>query len=37
MVLPFEPNASAKVNNPTVTHYWQTLFNELGVSSIEEQ
>ncbi len=37
MVLPFEPNASAKINNPTVTHYWQTLFNELGVSSIEEQ
>ena len=37
MVLPFEPNASAKINNPAVTQYWQTLFNELGVGNINEQ
>ncbi len=37
MILPFEPNASVKQNNPTVTQYWQTLFNELGVASVEEQ
>jgi hypothetical protein len=37
MILPFEPNASVKQNNPTVTQYWQTLFNELGVASVDEQ
>ncbi len=37
MILPFEPNASVKQNNPTVTQYWQTLLNELGAASVEEQ
>lgn len=37
MILPFEPNASAKINNPAVTQYWQTLFSQLGASTIEEQ
>lgn len=37
MILPFEPNASARQNNPTVTQYWQTLFAELGVGSVDEQ
>lgn len=37
MVLPFEPNASIKENNPAVTQYWQTLFSELGVGTVEEQ
>lgn len=37
MILPFEPNASVKENNPAVTHYWQTLFRELGVGKVEEQ
>jgi hypothetical protein len=37
MILPFEPNASVKQNNPAVTQYWQTLFNELGAASVEEQ
>jgi len=36
MVLPFEPNASVKENNPAVTQYWQTLFQELGAGSVEE-
>ena len=36
MVLPFEPNASSKINNPAITQYWQTLFSELGVGNIEE-
>lgn len=34
--LPFEPTASRKVNNPTITRYWQTLFGELGVGEVEE-
>ncbi|QJW92442.1 hypothetical protein HNV11_21135 [Spirosoma taeanense] len=37
MILPFEPNASVKQNNPTVTQYWQTLFTELGAGTVEEQ
>ena len=37
MILPFEPNASVKENNPTVTQYWQTLFSELGAGNVEEQ
>ena len=37
MILPFAPNASVKENNPAVTQYWQTLFEELGAGSIEEQ
>lgn len=36
MILPFEPNASVKENNPAVTQYWQTLFTELGVGEITE-
>ncbi|NEU65583.1 hypothetical protein GK091_01725 [Spirosoma agri] len=37
MVLPFEPNASVKENNPAVTQYWQTLFSELGVGTVAEE
>lgn len=37
MILPFEPNASVKENNPTVTHYWQTLFAELGAGDVTEE
>lgn len=37
MILPFEPNASVKENNPTVTQYWQTLFQELGVGNVSEE
>ncbi|WP_247232616.1 hypothetical protein [Telluribacter sp. SYSU D00476] len=37
VVSPFEPTASTRENNPHVTHYWQTLFQELGGVSIEEQ
>jgi hypothetical protein len=36
MILPFEPNASVKENNPAVTQYWQTLFTELGVGTVTE-
>lgn len=36
IVSPFEPTASIKENNPHVTHYWQTLFQELGGASVEE-
>ncbi|NIJ50973.1 hypothetical protein [Dyadobacter arcticus] len=36
IVSPFEPTASSKENNPHITHYWQTLFQELGGVSIEE-
>ncbi|CAG5073792.1 hypothetical protein DYBT9623_04924 [Dyadobacter sp. CECT 9623] len=36
IVSPFEPTASTKENNPHVTHYWQTLFQELGGVSVEE-
>lgn len=37
MILPFEPNASIKENNPAVTQYWQTLFSALGAGTVEEQ
>ncbi|GAB2571235.1 hypothetical protein [Spirosoma areae] len=37
MILPFEPNASVKENNPAVTQYWQTLFAELGVGTVTEE
>lgn len=37
MILPFEPNASVKQNNPAVTQYWQTLFADLGAGTVEEQ
>jgi hypothetical protein len=36
IVSPFEPTASTKENNPHVTRYWQTLFQELGGVSVEE-
>jgi hypothetical protein len=36
IISPFEPTASTKENNPHVTHYWQTLFQELGGVSVEE-
>lgn len=36
VVSPFEPTASTKENNPHVTRYWQTLFEELGGVSLEE-
>jgi hypothetical protein len=36
IALPFEPTASRKVNNPTVSRYWQTLFGELGAAEVEE-
>jgi hypothetical protein len=36
IVSPFEPTASSRENNPHVTHYWQTLFQELAGVSIEE-
>ena len=37
LILPFEPNASVRQNNPAVTQYWQTLFAELGVGTVEEE
>lgn len=36
IVSPFEATASSKENNPHVTHYWQTLFQELGGVTVEE-
>lgn len=36
MILPFEPNASIKENNPSVTQYWQTLFSALGAGTVTE-
>ena len=36
MILPFEPTSSIKENNPTVTYYWQKLFENLGVMNITE-
>lgn len=36
IALPFEPTSSTKENNPAVTHYWNTLLQELGAGSIEE-
>ncbi len=37
MLLPFEPNASVRENNPAVTQYWQTLFAELGAGNVMEE
>lgn len=37
LVLPFEPNASVRENNPAVTQYWQTLFAGLGVGTVTEE
>lgn len=36
MILPFEPNASVKENNPAVTQYWQALFSALGAGMVTE-
>ncbi|MGF7218552.1 hypothetical protein GGR92_004729 [Spirosoma lacussanchae] len=36
MMLPFEPSASVRENNPAVTQYWQTLFAELGAANVSE-
>jgi hypothetical protein len=36
MILPFEPTSSTKENNPTITHYWQKLFENLGVMTVTE-
>ncbi|MDR6196960.1 hypothetical protein [Siphonobacter sp. SORGH_AS_0500] len=37
IVLPFEPTTSSKVNNPNVSEYWKTFFNEVGVKKVEEK
>ncbi len=37
LLLPFEPNASRRENNPTITTYWQTLFAELGAGAVAEE
>ncbi len=37
MILPFDATASSKINNPTISIYWKTLFEKLGVSSFEEK
>jgi hypothetical protein len=36
MILPFEPTSSSKENNPTVTHYWQKLFEAMGGVNVVE-
>lgn len=36
-VLPFSPNSSSKENNPSVSDYWKTFFNELGASKVSEE
>ena len=36
-ILPFKPTASSKTNNPNVTVYWETLFQELGVTKRLEE
>ncbi|MCD8540123.1 MAG: hypothetical protein LRY55_10405, partial [Leadbetterella sp.] len=37
VILPFSPNSSSKVNNPYVTEYWKTFFNELGAGRVTEE
>ncbi len=37
LILPFEPTASARQNNPNVGRYWQTLFQTLGAAEINEE
>lgn len=37
MILPFEPNAPVRENNPAVTQYWQALFATLGAGSVTEE
>ncbi len=36
MILPFEATSSSKENNPNVTAYWQSLFENLGVGNVVE-
>lgn len=36
MILPFEATSSSTENNPNVTTYWQVLFENLGVSNVQE-
>ncbi len=36
LVLPFAPTAPQRVNNPTITRYWQTLFTKLGAGAVTE-
>jgi hypothetical protein len=36
MILPFEATSSSKENNPNVTAYWQSLFENLGVRNVVE-
>ena len=36
LVLPFAPTAPQRVNNPTITRYWQMLFNKLGAGEVTE-
>ena len=36
LALPFEPTSSTHENNPNITIYWTTLFQELGASVVEE-
>ncbi len=36
LVLPFAPTAPQRVNNPTITRYWQTLFEKLGAGDVTE-
>jgi hypothetical protein len=37
LILPFEPTASARQNNPNVGRYWQTLFQTLGAAEVNEE
>ena len=37
MILPFEPNASVRENNPAVTKYWEALFSALGAGNVTEE
>lgn len=37
LVLPFAPTAPQRVNNPTITHYWQKLFEKLGAADVGEE
>ena len=36
IISPFEPTASSKENNPMVSIYWKALFENLGVSMLNE-
>ena len=36
IISPFEPTASSKENNPMVSVYWKTLFENLGISMLNE-